>query len=81
MENLGFLPKNSINTDRIVPTENDYEFRSQLLKGDVHDMGAAMFGGIGGHAGLFSNANDLAKIMQLYLNKGMYGDEFYFLAK
>ena len=78
MENLGFLPKNSINTDRIVPTENDYEFRSQLLKGDVHDMGAAMFGGIGGHAGLFSNANDLAKIMQLYLNKGMYGDEFYF---
>ena len=81
MENLGFLPKNSINTDRIVPTENDYEFRSQLLKGDVHDMGAAMFGGIGGHAGLFSNANDLAKIMQLYLNKGMYGDEFYFSSK
>ena len=78
MENLGFLPKKSINADRIVPTENDYEFRSQLLKGDVHDMGAAMFGGIGGHAGLFSNANDLAKIMQLYLNKGMYGDEFYF---
>ena len=81
MENLGFLPKNSINTDRIVPTENDYEFRSQLLKGDVHDMGAAMFGGIGGHAGLFSNANDLAKIMQLYLNKGTYGDEFYFSSK
>ncbi len=78
MENLGFLPKKSINIDRIVPTENDYEFRSQLLKGDVHDMGAAMFGGIGGHAGLFSNANDLAKIMQLYLNKGIYGDEFYF---
>ena len=78
MENLGFLPKNSINIDRIVPTENDYEFRSQLLKGDVHDMGAAMFGGIGGHAGLFSNANDLAKIMQLYINKGIYGGEFYF---
>ena len=81
MENLGFLPKNSINIDRIVPTENDYEFRSQLLKGDVHDMGAAMFGGIGGHAGLFSNANDLAKIMQLYINKGIYGDEFYFSSK
>ena len=78
MENLGFLPKKCINTDRIVPTENDYEFRSQLLKGDVHDMGAAMFGGIGGHAGLFSNANDLAKIMQLYINKGSYGGEFYF---
>ena len=52
--------------------ENDYEFRSQLLKGDVHDMGAAMFGGIGGHAGLFSNTNDLAKIMQLFLNNGSY---------
>ncbi len=81
MENLGFLPKNSINIDRIVPTENDYEFRSQLLKGNVHDMGAAMFGGIGGHAGLFSNANDLAKIMQLYINKGIYGGEFYFTSE
>ena len=78
MENLCFLPKQSINLDRIVPTESDYEFRSQLLKGNVHDMGAAMLGGIGGHAGLFSNANDLAKIMQMYLQKGKYGDEIYF---
>ena len=78
MENLCFLPKNNLDVDRIVPTENDYEFRSQLLQGNVHDMGAAMLGGIGGHAGLFSNANDLAKIMQLYLNNGNYGDEVYF---
>ena len=78
MENLCFLPKSKLDVNRIVPTENDYEFRSQLLKGNVHDMGAAMLGGIGGHAGLFSNANDLAKIMQLYLNKGHYGDELYF---
>ena len=77
MENLGFLPKNNLATERIIPTEKDYEFRSQLLKGDVHDMGAAMLGGVGGHAGLFSNANDLAKIMQMYLNKGSYAGENY----
>ncbi|MDG2139071.1 MAG: glycoside hydrolase family 3 N-terminal domain-containing protein [Flavobacteriales bacterium] len=77
MENLCFLPKQRIDNKRIVPTEKDFEFRSQLLKGDVHDMGAAMLGGIGGHAGLFSNANDLAKIMQMYLQKGVYAGEYY----
>ena len=73
MENLGYLPLQRMNKSRIVPTEDDFEFRGQLLKGYVHDMGAAMQAGVGGHAGLFSNANDLAKIMQLYLNKGKYG--------
>ena len=77
MENLCFLPKNHLSDNRIIPTEKDYEFRSQLLKGYVHDMGAAMLGGVGGHAGLFSNANDLAKIMQMYLNKGSYAGEYY----
>ena len=77
MENLCFLPKQRIDNKRIIPTEKDFEFRSQLLKGDVHDMGAAMLGGIGGHAGLFSNANDLAKIMQMYLQKGVYAGEYY----
>jgi CubicO group peptidase (beta-lactamase class C family) len=48
-------------------------FRKQLLRGDVHDPGAAMMGGVAGHAGLFSNANDLAKFMQMYLNGGTYG--------
>ena len=61
MENLGYLPLGRIKSNRIVPTEFDYEFRSQLLKGYVHDMGSAMQGGVSGHAGLFSNANDLAK--------------------
>jgi len=44
----------------------------------VHDMGAAMQNGVGGHAGLFSNANDVAKIMQMYLQKGFYGGKRYF---
>ena len=78
MENLCFLPKEKLDFSRIIPTENDFEFRGQLLKGNVHDMGAAMLGGVGGHAGLFSNANDLAKIMQLYLNKGNYAGKQFF---
>ncbi len=77
MENLGYLPIERINKSRIMPTEEDFEFRGQVLKGYVHDMGAAMQGGVGGHAGLFSNANDLAKLMQLYLQEGEYAEERY----
>jgi CubicO group peptidase (beta-lactamase class C family) len=77
MENLGFLPLKRIDLSRIVPTEVDFRFRSQLLRGYVHDMGAAMKGGVSGHAGLFSNANDLAKLMQMYLQNGEYAGERY----
>lgn len=65
------LEKTSINN--IVPTEKDTYFRNQLLQGYVHDQGAAMLGGVNGNAGLFSNANDLAKMMQMYLQGGFYG--------
>lgn len=58
--------------EQCVPTEEDRYFRQQRLQGYVHDMGAAMLGGVSGHAGLFSNANDLAKIMQMLLNGGSY---------
>jgi beta-glucosidase-like glycosyl hydrolase/CubicO group peptidase (beta-lactamase class C family) len=74
-ETLGFLPLNRFSRNRIVPTENDLIFRRQLVHGHVHDPGAAMLGGVCGHAGLFSNANDLAKLMQMYLNYGTYGGE------
>jgi beta-N-acetylhexosaminidase len=57
-------------TARCAPTEEDRYFRQQRLQGYVHDMGAAMLGGVSGHAGLFSNANDLAKLFQLFLNGG-----------
>ena len=60
-------------TLRCAPTEEDGYFRRQRLQGYVHDMGAAMLGGVAGHAGLFSNANDLAKIFQMLLNGGSYG--------
>ncbi len=72
---LGYNPLERFEKQRIVPTERDTFFRMQLLHGRVHDEGAAMMGGVSGNAGLFANANDLAKLMQLYLNKGYYGGE------
>jgi CubicO group peptidase (beta-lactamase class C family) len=71
----GYLPLQRFSKTSIVPTENDLVFRKQLLQGHVHDPGAAMLGGVACHAGIFSNANDLAKIMQMYLNGGSYGGE------
>lgn len=62
---------------RIVPTEYDSLFRKNLIHGRVHDEGAAMLDGISGHAGLFGTANDLAKLMQMYLNYGTYGGRRY----
>lgn len=75
---LGFQPLKRFPANRIAPTENDTVFRKQLLDGYVHDPGAAMLGGVAGHAGLFSNANDVAVIMQMLLNKGSYGGVQYF---
>lgn len=74
---LGYLPLNRFPRERIVPTENDLFFRRQLIHGYVHDPGAAMLGGVSGHAGLFGCANDLAKIMQMYLNGGWYGEDHF----
>jgi beta-N-acetylhexosaminidase len=73
----GFKPRERFTLNRIIPTENEKKFRLQLLRGDVHDPGAAMFGGIAGHAGLFSNAYDLAVIMQMLLNGGTFNEKKY----
>ncbi len=74
LHSLTFLPTEKMSTDNIAPTEDDVTFRKRQVKGYVHDPGAAMFGGVAGHAGLFGRANDLAVMMQLMLNKGYYGD-------
>lgn len=66
----GFKPFERFPLNRIVPTEHEKQFRQQLLHGDVHDPGAAMFGEVAGHAGLFSDAYDLAMIMQMLVNGG-----------
>lgn len=75
---MGYQPRLRFASARCAPTENDTKWRKQQLQGDVHDQGAAMLGGIGGHAGVFSNANDVGVMMQLYLNGGTYGGKRYF---
>ena len=78
---LTYKPMEKFPLDRIVPSENDYLFRNMPLHGTVHDEGAIMMNGISANAGLFSNANDLAKLMQMYLNKGNYGGMQYISEK
>ncbi len=73
----GFTPRNRFPLSAIAPTEREKGFRDQLLWGDVHDPGAAMFGGVAGHAGLFSNAYDLAVLGQLLLNGGSFNGQQY----
>jgi len=74
-ETLGFLPMSKRYPNKIVPTELDTLYRNTLTKGWVHDENASLLGGISGNAGLFGTANDLAKIMQLYLDYGIYNGE------
>jgi beta-glucosidase-like glycosyl hydrolase/CubicO group peptidase (beta-lactamase class C family) len=77
LASIGFKPLQKHPIGRIVPTEDENKFRQQLLRGDVHDPGAAMLGGIAGHAGLFSNAYDIAAIMQMLMNGGTYNGRRY----
>ncbi len=78
LNNLRFKPRRFFGLGKIVPTENDREFRHQQLLGDVHDQGAAMMGGVSGHAGLFGDAYDVAVVMQMLLNGGNYGGRQFF---
>ena len=80
LQNIRYHPLNYFKKERIVPTEHDHKFRKQLVHGYVHDPGAAMLGGVGGHAGIFSNAADLASIMQLFLQNGSYAGNKFFTA-
>ncbi|MCL6524353.1 MAG: serine hydrolase [Thermoflavifilum sp.] len=70
LTSTGFRPRSFAALRDIAPTENEQQFRLQQLHGDVHDPGAAMFGGISGHAGLFADTYDLAVLMQMLLNGG-----------
>jgi len=73
LQRTGFKPIEKIPLQEIAPTEEDRYFRNSKIHGTVHDMTAAMFGGVAGNAGLFSNARETAVIMQMLLNKGTYG--------
>lgn len=70
-----FNPHESISLEEIVPSERDDFFRHSKLHGYVHDEGAAMLGGISGHAGLFSNAYEVAIVLQAMIQKGSYNNQ------
>ena len=78
LKSTTYHPRRFFNLNDIAPTENDTLFRKQIIRGDVHDPGAAMLGGVCGHAGLFSTAEDLTVLFQVYLQKGYYGGVQYF---
>lgn len=78
MVSAGFNPRKRFGKEKIIPTEEDTKFRKTLLHGYVHDQGAAMVGGVAGHAGLFASTNDLGILYQMLLNRGSYGGVQYF---
>jgi len=78
MKSTGFRPRDRFSLNTIAPTENENGFRQQLIHGDVHDPGAAMFGGVAGHAGLFSNAYDLSVLAEVLLNGGQLNGTRFF---
>ena len=77
MKKTVFNPRKLIRKEDIVPTENERFWRKQLLQGYVHDPNAALFGGVAGNAGIFSNTNELAILCQMLLNKGVYNNKRY----
>ncbi|MEH0156009.1 glycoside hydrolase family 3 N-terminal domain-containing protein [Limibacter armeniacum] len=78
---LTFNPSRKFSSKEIIPTENDNIFRFSTMQGYVHDEAAAMLGGVSGNAGLFGNAQDLAKLLQMFLQEGNYGGESYLPAE
>ena len=79
LSSMGYKPLSRMSSEVIAPTENDKTFRTQHLHGYVHDQGAAMMGGVAGHAGVFSNAKDLAVMMQMMMDGGVYGGKRFIL--
>ena len=78
LQSTFYLPLKYRDESEIVPSEIDTYFRQNKLTGYVHDMTASIKGGVSGHAGLFSNAFDVAKIMQMFLQKGEYSGVNFF---
>jgi beta-N-acetylhexosaminidase len=77
MVTTGFKPRERFAANKMVPTETEKHFRRQTMQGDVHDEGASMFGGVAGHAGLFSDAYDLSLLYQMLLDGGEFNSKRY----
>lgn len=73
LRHISYNPLNQFEKKQIIPTEKDVKWRQQQLAGFVHDEGAALLGGVAGHAGLFANTRDLAVLLQMLLDGGQYG--------
>jgi beta-N-acetylhexosaminidase len=78
LSTMSFNPLDHISTDNIVPSNYDFNWRRQIIQGTVHDQGAAMLGGVAGHAGVFSDASDLGILMQMLMNGGQYAGTKFF---
>ncbi|MEM4662519.1 MAG: serine hydrolase [Candidatus Diapherotrites archaeon] len=78
LQNIGYNPLRKADCNLIAPSEYDLQYRKQIVRGYVHDPMASLQGGVGGHAGLFSNALDIATILQMNLQGGKYGGEDFF---
>ncbi len=78
LKTIGYHPLRRFDEEQVIPTEKDRWWRKQILHGFVHDESTAIFGGVGGQAGLFSNTRDLAVLMQMLINGGHYGGKRYF---
>ena len=78
LERTAYNPLKKFKLSEIAPTENDVIFRHQQIQGYVHDQGAALLGGIAGHAGVFATAHDVATIFQMLLNNGSYNGKRFF---
>jgi CubicO group peptidase (beta-lactamase class C family) len=75
---LVFNPLRYYPDSLVAPTEDDQTLRNELIRGYVHDRNAALLGGVAGQAGLFGNARNIAKLMQIHLDHGHYADDTVF---
>lgn len=78
LKHISYNPLKKYNLEQIAPTENDLAFRHQQLRGYVHDQGAALLGGVAGHAGLFATADDVAALFLMLEQDGVYQGKRYF---
>jgi len=78
LKRITYLPLKKFNSADIAPTELDIFFRHEQVSGFVHDPGAALLGGVAGHAGIFASADDVAAVFQMLLNKGEYNGTRFF---
>lgn len=69
MAHTTFNPAKALR-ESIPPSADDRKFRQRVIQGEVQDENASVLGGVAGHAGLFSTADDLSLFAHSMLNSG-----------